>query len=30
MKKLIAQIIIIGISITTFVTPLLAGGSAGP
>jgi len=30
MKKAIAQIIVIGITITTFAAPLLAAGGAGP
>ncbi len=30
MKKAVAQLIVIGITVMTFATPLLAGGGCGP
>ncbi len=30
MKKAIAQLIVIGLTVMTFATPLLAGGGCGP
>jgi hypothetical protein len=30
MKKAVAQLILIGITVLTFAAPLLAGGSGGP